>query len=181
MKTTYFFVLSLLSFNSQAVVEECDFQNQDLAVYQIIKPTAPFDSCKKAISGSGAIGYKLIKGSSFIEVLIEDKNFTHEEHFLASGQILTIEDLYLAIYSPKNIYTNEYIEAQKKNILKSAYNGIKFDKSGSYFFTLKTEDSAYKNYITYIKKDEPNERVVIGTDGSMNLMLNIIFNGGNND
>lgn len=182
MKIIYLSFLALFSLQSNATILDCDFEGEDRSIDKLLKPISPFDSCKKAVDEEGnVIGYKLMKNNSRIDISFESENFTHEEHFLVADKKLTVKELFLSIYTPQSEPENKYIEAQKKNILKSTYSGIKYDKYGIYFFDLEVNNSAYKNYISYIKKNKPNEFIGIGTNGSKELLIKIMFNKGMND
>ncbi|MCF7498917.1 hypothetical protein [Pseudoalteromonas sp. L1] len=182
MKIIYLPFLALFSLQSHATILDCDFKGEDRSISQLLAPIFPFENCQKTVDDKGDIvGYKLIKNSAYIDISYEDRSFTHEEHFLVKGKKLTVQELFLSIYTPQSKPENKYIEAQKKNILKSAYSGITYDEHGVYFFDLEVKDSAYKNYISYIKKGNPNEFIGIGTNGSKNLLIKIMFNKGMND
>ncbi|MBB1307845.1 hypothetical protein H5162_00095 [Pseudoalteromonas sp. SR41-8] len=182
MKIIYLSFLALCSLHVNAAILDCDLQGKDRTIYQLVKPIAPFDSCKKAVDNEGNIvGYKLKKEGSYIDISFEDENFTHEDHFFVSGNKLTVKELLLSIYIPQGESENEYIKAQRKNLLKSTTSGIKYDKGGVYFFDLEIKNSAYKNYVAYIKEGKPNEFIGIGTDGSKELLIKIMFNKGMDD
>ena len=182
MKIIYFSFLALCSLHVNAAILDCDLQGKDRTIYQLAKPIAPFDSCKKAVDNEGNIvGYKIKKEGSYIDISFEDENFTHKEHFFVSGNKLTVKELLLSIYAPYGEPENEYIKAQKQNLLKSTSTGIKYDKDGVYFFDFDMKNSAYKNYITYIEEGKPNEFIGIGTDATKELLIKIMFNKGMDD
>ena len=148
MKIIYLPFLALFSLQSHATILDCDFKGGDRSISQLLAPISPFENCKKTVDDKGDIvGYKLIKNSAYIDISYEDRSFTHEEHFLVKGKKLTVQELFLSIYTPQSKPENKYIEAQKKNILKSAYSGITYDEHGVYFFDLEVKDSADKNNV----------------------------------
>ena len=182
MKIFYLSLLTLCSLHVNAAILDCDLQGKDRTIYQLVKPIAPFDSCKKAVDNEGNIvGYKIKKDGASVDISFEDENFTHEEHFLVSGNKLTVKELLLSIYTPQREPENEYIKAQKQNLLKSASSGIKYDKGGVYFFDLEMKNSAYKNYVSYIEEGKPNEFIGIGTNGGKELLIKIMFKKGMDD
>ena len=182
MKIIYFSFLALCSLHVNAAILDCELQGKDRTFYQLVKPIAPFDSCKKAVDNKGNIvGYRIIKDGLSVDISLEDENFTHAEHFLVSDNKLTVKELFLSIYSPQGEPENEYIKAQKMNLLKSSSSGIKYDEGGIYFFDFDMKNSAYNNYITYIEEGKPNEFIGIGTDASKELLIKIMFNKGMDD
>ena len=115
MKIIYFSFLALCSLHLNAAILDCDLQGKDRTIYQLAKPIAPFDSCKKAVDNEGNIvGYKIKKEGSYIDISFEDENFTHKEHFFVSGNKLTVKELLLSIYAPYGEPENEYIKAQNR-------------------------------------------------------------------